>query len=304
MSSSKGRIIDIQNFFLHDGPGIRTTIFFKGCPLRCIWCANPDTQKNTIELIHSQSRCMRCESCIEACPENVVSMKDTIEISRDRCILCGACIAVCPGAAMRFAGHDASFIEVLEEIENEKHFYRHSGGGVTLSGGEPLAQPRFAEAILKRCRQWGTHTAIETCGHAPYETLERVANPADTIYFDIKQIDNAIHKKYTRVGNPQILENLVKISNIHSHLIVRTPIILGINNSDKDLNALGNFLVNETAVTQVEFLNYHKLGEHKYTNLGRTYELEHLTPLTNEAFTDLSLNFSNQFPTLKISFHP
>lgn len=311
MPSPGGRIVNIQNFSLHDGPGIRTTVFFKGCPLQCIWCANPEMQKRKRELMHNRSRCIGCGECIQACPDRLISSNglsaeqgaESLHFARENCTLCGTCVAVCPSGAMQIAGFDASTAHVLAEVEKEKHFFRHSGGGVTLSGGEPLNQPDFAEAILTACRRWGIHTAMETCGHAPYDTIEKIAALIDVLYFDLKLADTAAHNRYTRVNNRWILENLARISTRHPQLVVRTPVIPGINNHPEALNAIGRFLVGRTAVSRVEFLNYHSLGEHKYTNLGREYSLAELKPLDRETFADLCGAFSERFPTLNFSYH-
>ena len=303
MSSKRGRIINIQNFSIHDGPGIRTTVFFKGCPLRCAWCANPDSQRKGQELVHTAARCTDCRGCVAACPEGCIDAgPDGIAIDRARCTLCGDCIAACPATAMRMAARDLSLNEVLEEIEKEKHFYRNSGGGVTLSGGEPLAQPDFAVAILRRCRMWGIHTAIETSGHAPYQALEQVAGQADLIYFDLKHMEEEAHRAHTGVPNGRILENLKRISGSHPNIIVRVPLVPGINDAPEHLDAIGEFLIRDTTVRQLEFLNYHNLGEHKYAGIGKEYPLE-ITPLSREVFQGLCEEFSRKYPALQVSFH-
>lgn len=204
---------------------------------------------------------------------------------------------------MRLVGRDASLEEVLEEIEKEMLLNRNSGGGVTLSGGEPLMQPDFAKALLVACKRWGVNTAIETCGHAPYETLREILELVDTVYFDLKKIDQAGHKTYTNVDNQLILNNLAQISKIKPGIIVRIPIIPGINDSEDDVASFGKYLVEQTAVTSVELMNYHKLGEHKYTNLGRPYGLEQIIPLSREVFAEFCINFSQRFGTLNLSYH-
>ncbi|MEH0018377.1 MAG: glycyl-radical enzyme activating protein [Desulfobacter sp.] len=304
MPPPKGRIIDIQHFSLHDGPGTRTTVFFKGCPLRCDWCANPDSQARALELVYSDIRCVGCGACVDACAEGLIRLEDTVRISREACTGCGACVDACPGGAMRFSGYDISLNDVLEEIEKERNVYRNSGGGVTLSGGEPLAQPDFARAILEKCRKWGIHTAIETAGYVPYDTLARVSAVTDLIYFDVKSVNPVSHLRHTRVENPRILTNLKKISRTRpGSIIVRAPLIPGLNDTDHDLKSLGEFIVNETSVTRVELLNYHNLGLHKYAGLGRSCALAPVSPLSGEAFAKRAKWFSRAFPTLTLSYH-
>lgn len=299
----------MQNFSIHDGPGIRTTIFFKGCPLACQWCANPDTQRRGPELVHDRSKCTGCLTCVQICPESCIRVPDLNSeekfpiIDRKAATLCRECIAACPSGALGLVGWDISLAEVLEEIEGEKHFFRNSGGGITLSGGEPTAQPEFAKAILKACRRWAIDTAMETCGHCEYEVLETLAGLCSTLYMDLKHMDNNTHKRLTRVGNKKILDNLIRISRSHPGLIVRIPVIPGLNDDVANLSAMGEFLTGQTGVTRVEFLNYHNLGKHKYVNLGRTYDLEDLRPLGDQVFVGLCKEFAGRFPGLSLSYH-
>lgn len=303
MQQLTGKIVNIQDFSLHDGPGIRTTIFFKGCPLHCLWCANPDTQSEKFQLFHSISLCTGCQECRVACPENVISWKDNIEIDRARCTLCGECIEACSTSALRIDGYEITLNTILEKIQSESLFYRNSGGGVTLSGGEPLFQPLFAEAVLKKCRKWGIHTAMETSGCANYETLKRLSTLLDLIYYDVKHLDDTVHRKITGVSNRLILENLQKISLVHSGIVVRVPVIPSINSSEKDMLQLGVFLTKKTAVKRVEFLNYHRLGEQKYASIGKPYTLVDLKPFTEEEFENCVRDFQTKFPTINVIYH-
>ncbi len=303
MPQLTGKIVNIQDFSLHDGPGIRTTIFFKGCPLHCLWCANPDTQNEAFQLFHAVSRCTGCQECRVACPENVISWKEHIEIDRKGCTLCGECIKTCSASALRVDGYEIALNTILEKIESESLFYRNSGGGVTLSGGEPLSQPLFAEAVLKKCMKWGIHTAMETSGCAPYETLERLSALLDLIYFDVKHLDDTTHRKVTGVSNSLILKNLQRLSQIHSGIVVRVPVIPNINSSASDMVKLGEFLTEKTGVNNVEFLNYHRLGEQKYASIGKPYMLADLEPYTKVEFDNCIRNFKTDFPSLNVIYH-
>lgn len=303
MQQLTGKVINIQDFSLHDGPGIRTTIFFKGCPLHCIWCANPDTQTEGFQLYHSDVRCIGCQECEVACPEKAIRWKEFIEIARDGCTLCGECIEACSAAALRIDGYEVTLNTILEKIQSESLFYKNSGGGVTLSGGEPLSQPLFAEAVLKKCEKWGVHTAMETSGCAPYETLQRLSTLLDLIYFDVKHLDDSMHRQITGVSNNLILANLQKISKVHSGIVVRVPVIPTINSSEEDMDRLGDFLTEKTEVRRVEFLNYHRLGEQKYTSIGKSYTLTDLEPFTKEEFENHVRYFQTKFPTINVIYH-
>ena len=306
MSATSGQILNIQHFSLHDGPGIRTTIFFKGCPLRCHWCANPDTQEPGPELIHSQAQCMGCGECIQVCPEGCIRLTGDSPlpvIDRTECTLCRQCIDACPGHALRLAGEELSLNQVLTEVDQEKHFYRHSGGGVTLSGGEPLVQAEFARAILKKCHTWGIHTAIETCGQVPFKNLEMVADVCDLIFFDLKHALALPHQKFTGGDNVRILENLKRISQRHPRILVRTPVVPGVNADARSLRLIGEFITRQTRVLEMELLNFHQLGAHKYQNLGRQNPMAAAPVLDAEAFKALAQEFASQFPALTVRYH-
>lgn len=303
MTTIVGKIVNIQNFSLHDGPGIRTTVFFKGCPLRCLWCANPDTQLSSIQLLHSAKKCTDCLECTRVCPEEVITLQDGVIINRNDCTLCGDCVDTCPESALRFDGELMPLEAILERIQKDFPFYRNSGGGVTLSGGEPLLQPELAEAILKKCSQWGIHTAIETSGFAAYETLLGISKWLDLIYFDLKHMDDVRHRELTGMSNSVILSNLQKISKAHSTVVVRVPLVPGLNSEPDHLFRIGAFLQEKTAVKTVEFLNYHQLGEHKYISLGREYGLAGIQPYTAEEFKEAVRTFQTAYPNFNIIYH-
>ncbi len=230
MEDVKGTIFNIQRYSIHDGPGIRTTVFFKGCPLRCLWCQNPESQTFQQELFFNRDRCTGCGRCLPACPEKAIEIVEgRSRTLRTLCNVCGACAEVCPEEARVLMGKVVSAKEVFAEVDKDAVFYERSGGGVTLSGGEPLAQPEFAIEILSLCKNAGIHTAIETCGHAPWETVERVLKVVDLVLYDLKHMDPVEHRKITGVSNALALENLKRVyRESHLALSIRIPVIPGL----------------------------------------------------------------------------
>jgi pyruvate formate lyase activating enzyme len=262
----KGTVFNIQRYSIHDGPGIRTTVFFKGCPLRCLWCQNPESQTFQPELFYNRERCIGCGRCVPACPEKAIEIfEGRSRTNRTLCKPCGACGEVCPEEARVLMGKRASAEEVFEEVNKDAIFYERSGGGVTLSGGEPLSQPEFAIQILRLCKDAGIHTAIETCGHAPWETVEQVLKYVDLVLYDLKHMDPAEHKKMTGVSNALVIENLKKIYHeSHIPLAVRIPVIPGFNDTPENMEATASFILKELdASVPVHLLPYHRLGESK-----------------------------------------
>ncbi len=264
-------VFNIMRFSTHDGPGIRTTVFFKGCPLSCWWCHNPEGQSFLPELFYYPERCRHCGDCIAACPEHAIEEVDGVLRTSVLCRRCGHCTEVCAAEARQLAGRELTLSEVLAEVEKDLIFYEESGGGVTLSGGEPLAQPRFAEALLRACREGGIHTVLETCGFAPSETFLRVAPAADLVLFDLKLWDPERHRQYTGVSNLWILQNLRELTRRQRPVVVRIPIIPGVTGSDGDLRPFADYLA-EIGVRAVELLPYHKIGAEKYRRLGLPYK--------------------------------
>jgi pyruvate formate lyase activating enzyme len=263
-------IFDIKRFSIHDGPGIRTTVFLKGCPLHCLWCHNPEGIENKFELISRPSRCARCYSCISACPLGAISENSgPIEIDRSRCDLCGKCVKVCMYEALEMAGREISVKNVIEEVEKDRIFYEQSGGGVTLSGGEPLNQPKFCQEILIALEERKIPVALDTSGLAPWRILARTASKADTILYDLKMIDAKKHKKYTGVSNALILDNLKKLSREHRNIVIRIPLAAGVNDDDENIRLTIDFLKPLKTIKNVGLLKYHKGGVEKYKNLGK-----------------------------------
>ena len=251
-------IFDIERSSFVDGPGIRTTVFFKGCNLRCAWCHNPESQKHEPELAFFASRCTHCGKCKEKCPNGLTS-----------CTLCGACATYCPTDARKIYGKKMSVDEVMEEILRDRAFYENSGGGVTFSGGECMLQIDFLEAILKKCKEHGIHTAVDTAGHVPFEYFERILPYTDLFLYDIKAFDSEIHKQYVGVGNERILENLKKLLQIGAPIWIRIPTIPTVNASEDEMRKIKAFLDEHGTPEKIELLPYHSMGEGKCLALGK-----------------------------------
>lgn len=268
----EGVLFNIQRYSLHDGPGIRTIPFFKGCPLSCKWCSNPESQHPKPELIFKKSDCIRCGKCIEACEQQALSVSNAFFIDRERCIQCGECTQVCPTQALEMKGKRMTVADVMRELQKEENLYRRSGGGITLSGGEPLAQPAFARELLKACKEKGWHTAIETTGFTTPEVIADVFPYVDLALTDIKAINPAIHLANTGIENSQILENLLRISFL-TKTIVRIPVIPGVNDNPEEIHNIAEFARLMSNVDTLHLLPYHSFGENKYGLLGRIYPM-------------------------------
>ncbi|MBS1248733.1 MAG: Choline trimethylamine-lyase activating enzyme [Chloroflexi bacterium] len=270
-------IFDIKRFSLHDGPGIRTTVFLKGCPLSCAWCHNPESQKSTPELIFRAERCLGCGACVDACPEEAITMAEGRSVTAwARCTHCGECAQVCYPGAREMACQEMTVEEVLEIVERDRPFYEESGGGVTFSGGEPLAHPDFLEAALVACREAGLHTALDTSGHAPWEVIDRIRPHVDLFLYDVKLLDDAQHQNDTGVSNRLLLANLQKLAELGHNIHVRTPLVPGINVTPAQIQALGKFVAQLPGVSRLDVLPYHEMAAEKYRRLGRDYPLHGL----------------------------
>ena len=282
---AQGTIFDIQTYSLHDGPGIRTTVFLKGCPLACIWCQNPESQKHQPEVMLNLERCTGCGQCVPACPNQAIRVENgRSHTKRNLCIGCGKCADTCPNEARILTGRVWSAEEVFDVVKKDDMFYRRSGGGVTLSGGEPLAQAEFSTAILSLCKRAGIHTAIETAGMARWETLEKVLDYVDLVLYDLKHMDSGSHQKYTSVPNDLILGNLKRIRSGYSiPIAARIPIVPGYSADLGNIEATARFITREMGLeTKVNILAYHRLGETKYGRLEREGGRTIITPPTAE----------------------
>ncbi len=265
-----GILFDVKQFALHDGPGIRTTAFLKGCPLSCSWCHNPESQNSKPELMFWEERCVGCGACVSACAVRAISIRDACAVTdRGACTACGECAAACPAGARAIAGKTWAVDRLLEEIEKDLLFYDESGGGVTLSGGEPLAQAPFVVSVLTLCREHRIHTAVDTCGYADWEDLERVAQATDLFLYDVKHVDDDRHRELTGVSNDRILENLRRLDKEGRALWIRYPLVPDLNDGDEDVAALGEFVAHLKAVEAIHLLPFHRGGERKLERLGR-----------------------------------
>ncbi|MFX0005541.1 MAG: glycyl-radical enzyme activating protein [Candidatus Hermodarchaeota archaeon] len=287
MTQKEGIIFNIQRYSIHDGPGIRTTIFLKGCPLRCKWCSNPESINPFPELILRRDRCDQCKQCIEICSPNAIFFDDNIiQIYRSKCNLCMKCIEVCPSDVINSTGKKVSIDDIISEVMQDELFYNNSGGGVTISGGEPLYQIEFTLNLLKEFKKKSLHTTLDTTGYASGKDFEKILPYTDLILFDIKHLDSKIHQKYTGIPNETILDNFERCLKHNQKIWVRVPIIPNFNDSIQYIESLAKFLSNKL-IDKVSLLKYHEWGKHKYKFLDRDY------PLKNAYFInqDLILKF-------------
>ena len=268
---NSGVVFNIQRFSVHDGPGIRTTVFLKGCPLNCVWCHNPEGIAAEPEIARSPNRCIECGECVEVCPQRLpIPGVAADQEAVDLCLVCGACAEACPCEARQVAGREMTVDEVMVEILKDRIFFEESCGGVTFSGGEPLWQAGFLQELLLACREQGIHTVVDTSGLAPWEELESAASLTDLFLYDVKLIDDRAHREFTGVSNAQILANLRRLGDGRQRIWVRVPVIPGINDSHENLEATADLAASIPGVERVCLLPYHPLGEDKLRRLGQS----------------------------------
>lgn len=280
----EGTVFNIQRYTIDDGPGIRTELFLKGCPLSCPWCSNPESWSREPEPGVYGSKCLGREKC--GFCQKVCSVPEALEfqggklasICRDRCINCMRCIDVCPTEAIRKWGQKMTVSQAMEIVRKDMEYYRSSGGGITLSGGEPLVQSAFVQELLKVCKTEGIHTCLESTFCAEWSIVKETVANAELLITDIKHMDPEIHKKYTGISNEKILENIKRLAEIGKEIILRIPVIPGVNDSEENMEATADFIINETGnrISQVQLLSFMRLGEEKYASLGRAYPMEGL----------------------------
>jgi pyruvate formate lyase activating enzyme len=276
----KGIIFEIERYAVHDGPGIRTVVFFMGCPLRCAWCANPESQQEAYSLMVWNSRCLGCKRCLEVCPVGALTFVEEsgIQVDRKKCSGCGLCVDCCNCEALTIAGKVMSVDDVLAEVERDREFYFRSTGGVTFSGGEPFDQFPFLLELAKKAKARGLHTCVETSGYTNWHQIAQIKEHMDTFLYDLKCIDDSKHIRYTGVSNKIILQNFRKLAHSGNSLTARIPLIPGINDSTEDIDALCRFLTSCCPNCPVHILPYHRLGVSKYTRLSMEYVLREISP--------------------------
>ncbi len=286
-----GRIFNIQRFSVQDGPGIRTAVFVKGCPLRCPWCCNPESQNTFLEVGHINSLCNQCGKCLEVCEPKAISiLSDTekgVQIDRDKCTNCGKCVPACVYNAMRLFGEELSLEELLDELSKDSLYYRNSGGGITVSGGEVLHRPKHTAAILKAAQEMGYHTAIETSGYGTSAAWDTVLEYLDLVLYDLKIMDPARHLEVTGVPNGPILANARKVRESGVPMIIRVPLIPTLTDTEENIREIARFVKELDPGLTVNLLPYHRFGMNKYNMLDREYKLPDLEPIPEEDLHDI-----------------
>lgn len=284
--NEKGLVFRIEKYMISDGEGIRTNIFFKGCPLRCLWCFNPEGIEWKPEILVFKEKCIQCDECTRACPRNAINLENGYpEIDRGICDVCGECVAACPCQALEICGSYMTIDEILMEIRKDEIFYRRSGGGITLTGGEVCAQKKFAKKLLLACKK-EFNTAIETSGFTSWTVFKDILELSDRVFFDLKHMDSQRHKTLTGMKNELILDNLRKASQTHDSITVRIPLVPGLNDSAQNIRETAEFVQSLGTISKIEILPYVNFGISKYEMLGRTYKLPNVCSPSNDLVKD------------------
>jgi pyruvate formate lyase activating enzyme len=316
MTTLIGTIFDIKKFAIHDGPGIRTTVFFQGCPMTCWWCHNPEGQSAQPVLLYRANRCVLCGSCVKVCTQDGIEIRphpDPLSspkgapigrcatTDRTRCDVCGECVEVCYYGAREVSGREMTVAEVMSEIERDVPFYDQSGGGVTFSGGEPLLQSEFLVELLRECKAHQIHTVVDTSGYADWEVIESIRPDVDLFLYDLKLMDDVRHQKYTGVSNELILNNLKRLAFSGEQIAIRIPLIPGINDDVENLRQTAAFIAELPNITGVELMGYHDIAAAKYESLGMAYPLPDTAPPCEETMQATASVFEENGLSVKLS---
>lgn len=281
-------VLSIMGMTIHNGPGIRTLILLKGCPLRCVWCSTPESQSSKQELGFFPEKCNRCDKCILNCPTGAIILKEEkIQIDRSKCNNCGECIKVCYPEALRFYGENITVDELLQEVKKDKIFYKHSGGGVVISGGEPLLEIAFTKKFVKACWTEGMSIGVDTCGYVPWTNIEQVLDYVDYFLLDIKHMNPRRHKEITGVSNELIISNAQRISERNIALYIRVPVIPGYTDSEENLRAISVFASKLNSLKEVHLIPMHHLGAKRYETLHRPYLIADVPMISNNKMEDM-----------------